>query len=61
MRIDAFRRQRFFEPTPYIERIDNAPVPSMAEVGAGMKDAAHALTSLMGFNLYWQGMPRESP
>lgn len=39
--------------TPYIERIDNAPVPSMAEVGDMMKHAAETLTSLMGFNVYW--------
>lgn len=46
--------------TPYIERIDNAPVPSMTEVGAKMKDAANTLTSLMGFNIYWEGAPDES-
>jgi hypothetical protein len=39
--------------TPYIERIDNAPVPSMSEVGEMMKRAAQTLTSLMGFNVYW--------
>jgi len=41
--------------TPYIERIDNAPVPSMSEVGEMMKRAAQTLTSLMGFNVYWEG------
>ncbi len=40
--------------TPYIERIDNAPVPSIAEVGARMKEAADTLTSLMGLNVYWE-------
>jgi DNA-binding IclR family transcriptional regulator len=39
--------------TPYIERIDSEPVPSMAEVGDMMKRAAETLTSLMGFNVYW--------
>src|ERR1700733_10731794 len=39
--------------TPYIERIDNAPVPSMSEVGQMMKQAAQTLTALMGFNVYW--------
>ncbi|KAA1003419.1 IclR family transcriptional regulator [Paraburkholderia panacisoli] len=39
--------------TPYIERIDDAPVPSMAAVGDMMKRAAETLTSLMGFNVYW--------
>ncbi|HEX7909158.1 MAG TPA: IclR family transcriptional regulator [Paraburkholderia sp.] len=39
--------------TPYIERIDDAPVPSMAEVGDMMERAAQTLTSLMGFNVYW--------
>ncbi len=39
--------------TPYIERIDNALVPSMSEVGEMMKQAAQTLTSLMGFNVYW--------
>jgi DNA-binding IclR family transcriptional regulator len=39
--------------TPYIERIDDAPVPSIAEVGARMKDAADTLTTLMGLDVYW--------
>ena len=39
--------------SPYIERIDNAPVPSMSEVGEMMKQAAQTLTALMGFNVYW--------
>nr|WP_228939152.1 IclR family transcriptional regulator [Paraburkholderia saeva] len=39
--------------TPYIERIDDAPVPTLAEVGEMMKKAADTLTSLMGFNVYW--------
>ena len=42
--------------TPYIERIDNAPVPSMSEVGEMMKRAAQTLTSLMGFNVYWDAV-----
>lgn len=41
--------------TPYIERIDDAPVPSIAEVGTRMKSAANTLTSLMGLNVYWDG------
>jgi DNA-binding IclR family transcriptional regulator len=41
--------------TPYIERIDNAPVPTIAEVGTRMKEAADTLTSLMGLNVYWEG------
>ncbi|GAB6851526.1 IclR family transcriptional regulator [Paraburkholderia kururiensis] len=39
--------------TPYIERIDNAPVPSIAEVGEKMKEAANMLTTLMGLDVYW--------
>ncbi|SMG57909.1 IclR family transcriptional regulator [Paraburkholderia susongensis] len=39
---------------PYIERIDNAPVPSIAEVGEAMKGTANMLTTLMGLNVYWE-------
>lgn len=39
--------------TPYIERIDDAPVPSIADVGVRMKAAADTLTNLMGLNVYW--------
>ncbi|HEY1998358.1 IclR family transcriptional regulator [Paraburkholderia sp.] len=46
--------------TPYIERIDNAEVPSMAEVGDMMKDAAQTLTALMGFNVYWDSATQPS-
>jgi len=40
--------------TPFIERIDKAPVPSMNEVGQRMKAAAQTLTELMGLNVYWE-------
>ncbi|MEQ5843076.1 IclR family transcriptional regulator [Paraburkholderia acidicola] len=46
--------------TPYIERIDNAPVPAMAEVGTRMKEAAQTLTSLMGLNVYWESGQQEA-
>ena len=46
--------------TPFIERIDNAPVPSLAEVGDMMKRAAQTLTSLMGFNVYWDSASQET-
>lgn len=39
--------------TPYLERIDNAPTPSITEVGERMKDAAAELTTLLGLNVYW--------
>lgn len=47
--------------TPYIERIDNVPVPSMDEVGARMKKAACTLTSLMGLNVYWESGQFKKP
>jgi DNA-binding IclR family transcriptional regulator len=40
--------------TPFIERIDQAPVPAMNEVGERMKTAAQTLTELMGLNVYWE-------
>ncbi len=40
--------------TPFIERIDKAPVPAMNEVGEKMKAAAQTLTELMGLNVYWE-------
>lgn len=39
--------------TPFIERIDDAPVPPIAEVGTRMKAAADTLTTLLGLNVYW--------
>lgn len=41
--------------TPYIERIDDTPVLSIAQVGARMSEIAATLTSLMGLNVYWEG------
>jgi DNA-binding IclR family transcriptional regulator len=41
--------------TPYIERIDKAPVPSMTEVGEVMEESATTLAELMGLNVYWAG------
>jgi DNA-binding IclR family transcriptional regulator len=40
--------------TPYIDRIDNTKVPSIAEVGVRMKEAAGTLTTLMGLDVYWE-------
>lgn len=40
--------------SPYIERIDNAQVPSIAEVGEAMKGTANTLTTLMGLDVYWE-------
>lgn len=39
--------------TPYIDRIDNTKVPTIAEVGVRMKETTETLTTLMGLDVYW--------